>query len=223
MSEARDARLLYVADPLCSWCYGFGPELSRLLERRPELGLDLLMGGLRPWNTEPMSEAFREMLRGHWAHVAEMSGLAFSEAIFEAPGFVYDTEPPCRAVVTARSLDPSRAFALMKEIQSAFYRDGIDMTRADALAQAAQRCGYDRAAFLAALETPAMHEATRADFAGSRSLGVTGFPTLALASKGELYLVASGYTRADVLEERIARIAERLQAPLANDDTRHAM
>jgi putative protein-disulfide isomerase len=223
VSEARDPRLLYVADPLCSWCYGFGPELSRLLERHPELGLDLLMGGLRPGNTEPMSEAFREMLRGHWAHVAEMSGLAFSEAIFAAPGFVYDTEPPCRAVVTARALDPSRAFALMKEIQSAFYRDGIDMTRADALADAAQRCGYDRAAFAAALEAPAMREATRADFARSRSLGITGFPTLALAVTGELYLVASGYTRADVLEERIAQIVQRLHARLADDDTRHAV
>ena len=116
MSAGRDARLLYVADPLCSWCYGFGPELATLLERRPDLGLDLLMGGLRPYNTETMSEAFRDMLRGHWAHVAQVSGLAFSEAIFEVPGFVYDTEPPCRAVVTARALDPARAFALMKDI-----------------------------------------------------------------------------------------------------------
>jgi putative protein-disulfide isomerase len=23
--------LLYFADPLCSWCYGFGPELAKLL------------------------------------------------------------------------------------------------------------------------------------------------------------------------------------------------
>jgi putative protein-disulfide isomerase len=212
VSEARVPRLLYVADPLCSWCYGFGPELARLLERRPDLALDLLMGGLRPGNTEPMSEAFRGMLREHWVHVAEVSGLPFSETIFDAPGFVYDTEPPCRAVVTARSLDPTRAFALMKEIQSAFYRDGVDVTRGEALADAAQRCGYPRAAFLAALESPALRAATQADFARSRSLGVSGFPTLALSLEGGLYLVASGYAQAAVLEERIERIVERLRS-----------
>ena len=221
MSAGRDARLLYVADPLCSWCYGFGPELATLLERRPDLGLDLLMGGLRPYNTETMSEAFRDMLRGHWAHVAQVSGLAFSEAIFEVPGFVYDTEPPCRAVVTARALDPARAFALMKDIQSSFYRDGIDMTRSEALADAAGRCGYPRDAFLAALDSPAMREATRADFARSRSLGVSGFPTLALALDGELFLLASGYAAAPVLEERIAQVAERVQPP--GGDGRHAV
>ena len=59
-------RLLYIADPLCSWCYGFGPELARVLERHPDAELDLLMGGLRPYNTERMSERFKEMLRGHW-------------------------------------------------------------------------------------------------------------------------------------------------------------
>ena len=45
-------QLVYVADPLCSWCYGFGPELTRLLERIPQAKVDLVMGGLRPYNTE---------------------------------------------------------------------------------------------------------------------------------------------------------------------------
>jgi len=122
-------QLLYIADPLCSWCYGFGPELDKLLAAHPEATLELTMGGLRPFNTEPMSDAFRDMLRGHWKHVAEASGLAFSEAIFDTPGFVYDTEPPCRAVVTGRTLDAPRSLALMKVIQLAFYREGQDVTR----------------------------------------------------------------------------------------------
>ncbi len=205
-------RLIYIADPLCSWCYGFGPELGRLLERRPGMGVDLLMGGLRPYNTEPMSPAFREMLRGHWQHVARASGLPFSEAIFGQPGFVYDTEPPCRAVVTARDLDPARAFAFLKAIQAAFYQDGRDATRAEVLADLAAESGYDRARFLERFESPAAREETRADFARAQSLGVSGFPTLALAHGEELFLVAAGFVRADVLEERLAEIERRLAA-----------
>ncbi|TXD88125.1 DsbA family protein, partial [Ralstonia pseudosolanacearum] len=26
-------RLIYVADPMCSWCYGFGPQLADLRAR----------------------------------------------------------------------------------------------------------------------------------------------------------------------------------------------
>jgi len=210
MSAPSIARLLYVADPLCSWCYGFGPELARLLERHPQMSVELLMCGMRPYNTETMSETFRDMLRGHWKHVGEASGLPFSEAIFSLSGFVYDTEPPCRAVVTARALDASRALPLLKDIQAAFYRDGIDVTRPEALAEAARQRGFDAGAFLAAFDSPAMRAATRGDFERSRALGVNGFPTLAAEHGGELYLVASGFTPADVLEERLDGIAHRL-------------
>lgn len=214
-------RLVYIADPLCSWCYGFGPELGKLLARRREARLELLMGGLRAFNTEPMSEPFRAMLRGHWEHVAKASGQPFSEAIFEHAGFVYDTEPPCRAVVTARAIDSARAFAFMKAVQSAFYRDGRDVTRPDVLAEIASECGYERAAFLANLESQAMRDATRSDFATAQSLGVSGFPTLALAHASQLYLVTSGFVTDDVLEHRVTEIERRLgegsAATAAND------
>ena len=36
--------LVYFADPMCSWCYGFGPELDALLIGRPGLRVDLVMG-----------------------------------------------------------------------------------------------------------------------------------------------------------------------------------
>ena len=63
--------LLYIADPLCSWCYGFGPELGRLLARKPGIRLDLVMGGLRAGNREPASATFKAMIHEHWTHVAQ--------------------------------------------------------------------------------------------------------------------------------------------------------
>lgn len=207
------ANLLYIADPLCSWCYGFGPELARLLAAHRELRLHLVMGGLRPYNREPMSAAFRQMLRTHWAHVAQASGLPFSEAIFARADFVYDTEPPCRAVVTAREIDAARAFPYMKAIQAAFYGAGTDVTDAGTLADLAAQCGYEREAFSERFASEAMEECTRADFATAQALGVSGFPTLAVEyGPRELYLVASGFTPAAVLSGRIEEIARRMAA-----------
>jgi putative protein-disulfide isomerase len=205
--------LVYFADPLCSWCYGFGPELAQLIARHPGTQLDLVMGGLRPFNTEPMSAAFKAMLREHWAHVGTASGLPFSEAILARDDFIYDTEPACRAVVTARAFGTANPFAFMEAIQQAFYRDGRDMTHADALAEVAAASGIKREHFCEGFESSAMREATRRDFATSQSLGVGGFPTLALSRDRQLFLVTSGFVTVDVLEERLAEIARRVQQP----------
>ena len=202
-------RLVYFADPLCSWCYGFGPELSAVLEKHP-IALELVMGGLRPYNMQSMSPAFKDMLRGHWEHVREASGLPFSTKVLERDDFVYDTEPACRAVVAARAIDSARSFACFKAIQVAFYRDGRDMTRPGALADVAVETGYAFDEFAAMLESEAMRAATRRDFERTQATGVSGFPTLAVASGGELFLVTSGFAAAGVLDERLVEIERRI-------------
>lgn len=205
--------LKYYADPLCSWCYGFGPELAKFMERRPDLPVELVMGGLRAYNRESMSTAFRTMLREHWNHVAVASGVPFSQALLDDPAFVYDTEPACRAVVAARKIFPGQAFGLMRSIQSAFFRDGRDATSAEVLVDLAAAQGYDAVVFRALFDSEAMQRDTRADFAATQTMGVSGFPTLALSRGEELYLVTSGFVTHDVLEYRVAEI-ERL-APQA--------
>ena len=146
-------------------------------------------------------------------HVARASGLPFDPAALEREGFVYDTEPACRAVVTARRIDASLAMPLMKAIQAAFYRDARDVTRAEVLADVAAECGYDRAAFLALLESPQMREQTKQDFATAQSIGVSGFPTLGVSHGAQLYLVTSGFVTGDVLEYRLAEIERRSSQP----------
>ena len=42
-------QLIYFADPMCSWCYGFSPVVRALRPRYAEvLPIRLIMGGLRP-------------------------------------------------------------------------------------------------------------------------------------------------------------------------------
>ena len=196
---------------MCSWCYGFGPQLSRLLDAHPGTLLDVVMGGLRAYNREPMSEAFRQMLRGHWDHVAQASGLPVNPAVLDNEEFVYDTEPACRAVITGRKLEPSLTLPLLKALQHAFYAEGRDITRARVQAEVAASCGYVHSDFLRDLESEEMRQETRGDFTTAQRLGVGGFPTLVLSHQDELYLITSGYASAGVLEERIDEIV-RLSA-----------
>ena len=70
-------QLYYVADPMCSWCYGFVGEWQRA---KKEIGLPvrLVMGGLAPDSDEPMPDDTREMVRGAWRAVAETAGAEFN-------------------------------------------------------------------------------------------------------------------------------------------------
>ncbi len=209
-----DRFLVYFADPMCSWCYGFGPQLDALLAERPGLRVDVVMGGLRPFGTEAATAAFRETIAGHWAEVARETGLPFNDAAIAREGFVYDTEPACRAVVAARATDPARALPYLKRVQQAFYAAGRDVTRPEELADLAAEEGLDREVFLSTLATSAAREAVRQDFAATQQTGVTGFPTLAVGYPDRrYYLLTAGFARAADLADRLDRIDDIAAIP----------
>jgi putative protein-disulfide isomerase len=210
--------LLYIADPMCSWCYGFGPELTDLIARHPGMQVDLIMGGLRAYNTNVMDAAMKDTLRGHWEHVRQASGQPFSQTLFARDDFVYNTEPACRAVVVARSQAPELALSLMRAIQTAFYCDGRDVTRGDMLADIAAETGLQRELFIAAWDSQEAQDAARADFISAQRLGMQGFPALALVENSQLYLIANGYTKAGVLEERLGKIAALAATQTSDND-----
>ena len=209
------ATLIYIADPMCSWCYGFGPELARLMEGLPDTTLEIVLGGLRANNTEVMDGASKSALRSHWQHVHDASGLPFSEAGLSADGFIYDTEPACRAVAAARMLAPHATFKVFQAIQHAFYADGLDVTQRAVLAQVASSAltaaGFpiDAAGFEANWASDAAIAATIADFEQTKRWGISGFPTLVLEQGGKLDLVTSGYRKTEALVEQMQAIVDR--------------
>ncbi|HEY8102534.1 MAG TPA: DsbA family protein [Burkholderiaceae bacterium] len=207
--------LIYIADPMCSWCYGFGPELSALMQGLPELQVEVVVGGLRPYNTQQMDEELKTTLLSHWHKVAEKTGLPFVDDALTREGFIYNTEPACRAVVTARKLAPSSTLAMFQAIQHAFYASGMDVTRIDVLseigASVLTKMGVptDAAAFEAVLTSEETIMATHDDFALTQKWGINGFPTLVLERDGKLDLVTSGYVEMPLLVEHMQAIIDK--------------
>lgn len=204
--------LICVADPMCSWCYGFVPELRALLDRLPGQPLRLVMGGLRAHQTRPTDAATRRMILQHWSEVGRRSGRPFDPALLLRDGFAYDTEPACRAVVTARHAAPALAWPMFCAIQHAFYAQARDVTRAEVLTEVyAEACAAtggsfpSAAQFAVTLQGEAMKRQTSADFRLAREWEVQGFPTLFAERDGHYALLAAGYTKADILIERARR------------------
>jgi putative protein-disulfide isomerase len=144
--------LIYFADPMCSWCWGFARTIEAIGEVWGDaLPIRLVMGGLRPGTAEAMSEEAKETLRGHWRHVTEASAQPFGPSGLDREGFVYDTDPAARAVVMFRRRDPAGTLRYLHALQRAFYAGGQDITDPAVLAALAAEHGQDPAAFAEAL------------------------------------------------------------------------
>lgn len=171
--------LIYFSDPMCSWCYGFSSVIEDVRRAYGEaLPVRVVMGGLRPGTTAPMTAQARSDIAGHWTHVHEASGLPFDPAVLEQEGFVYDTDPAARAVVIARRQGDDLAVRYLAAAQRAFYAENRNVTSPQVLADLATDFGLDRAAFLEAWASEEAKQETWGDYALSQRAGVTGFPTL---------------------------------------------
>lgn len=206
-----NARLLYVMDPMCSWCWGFAPVFDALASqaRAAGLGLHLVAGGLRPGSAQALDDGTRDYILRHWRAVAERTGQAFRFEDALPDGFVYDTEPASRALVAVRSLAPDKVWPLVRAIQQAFYVEGRDVTRGAVLADLAESLGVTREAFAGAFDSAALRERTAADFGRAADLGIAGFPTLLAERHGLLALLTNGYQPLETLAPLLGRWLER--------------
>jgi putative protein-disulfide isomerase len=185
--------LWYFADPMCSWCWGFSPVIEALREQYHErFKIALVLGGLRPGATTPLAASGRADILHHWRQVEARTGQPFRYDGALPDGFIYDTEPACRAVVAAGRLDPALTFAMFHSIQSAFYAAGRDVTQAEVLASLADVLGADATAFLAMWNSDEARRSTLAHFRQARQAGVGGFPTLIMQQDARLASVSQG-------------------------------
>jgi putative protein-disulfide isomerase len=191
-------QLLYFANPMCSWCWGFQPVVHALAEQGYPIAVAL--GSLGADRARPMRDADRASVREHWHHVVERTGQRFDFGFFEREGFVYDTEPPSRAVAVVRRRFPALALPFLGRLQERFYALGQDITDETVLREAASEFGIEPSLFAAAFDDPATAAEVAAEWQQTAQLGVTGYPTLLALRPGKPSVVTIGWRPlADVL------------------------
>ena len=208
-------QLVYVMDPMCSWCYGFAPVLKRVLEEyKNKVDIKFVMGGLRPGTTSVMDEEAKAAMRQHWQDVEAVTGQPFDYSFFDRDAFVYDTAPACRAVVTMRYLKPDDELAMAEELQQAFYAKNQDITAPAVLATiAAAVFGVEEEAFLEKYNSEEMEEKTKQDFLIARHLQATAFPSLYLLNADKVYLLFRGYRLYEAVKARVEEAIYMLNHP----------
>ncbi|MBK8626081.1 MAG: DsbA family protein [Saprospiraceae bacterium] len=203
LSFSQQDTLIYIGDPMCSWCYGFGPELAKIKAAFPETPFEMVMGGLRAGGTETMVD-LKDFLKDHWQEVQEATGQPFNYAMLNQHEVVYDTEPSCRAVMVAGRLKPEIKYAYFKAVQESFYFHNTLPNDDDTFVQLAVKFGIDGETFHKLFKKQQSKLDVFSEFELAQKLGVQGFPSLIAKIDGKLYMVTNGYQKA----ERIIKLLE---------------
>ncbi|WFC64529.1 hypothetical protein EWH21_23300 [Pseudomonas sp. REST10] len=197
-----DTQIIYIGDPMCSWCWGIEPALRELQDHCELRGLSfsIVLGGLRPGGGDPWNAEFKAFLRQHWEEIGEATGQPFSFDILERAHFSYDTEPACRAVVTARHMlagaSSRKLYAIFSAIQRKFYVANADPTQLGFYESIIEGAGLDFARFTELYEGDSARQWTRGDFELSHRLQVRAFPTLLARTDSGFVQLATGFARA---------------------------
>lgn len=203
-----DREIIYIGDPMCSWCWGISPQLNALQRygQQENISFSMIMGGLRPGGGEEWNEKFKNFLKHHWEEVNNRSGQPFGYKLFELDNFNYDTEPSCRAVVTVRNIAPEKLLSFYELVQHYFYVASQDPTQVDFYQPICEKLGIDFTEFSNQFASAEMKQATYQDFRQSRQWGVNGFPAVLFRKDKELHFIGRGYTEYEAMRDRLEAI-----------------
>ena len=195
------ARLLYVVDPMCSWCWGFTGVRTQVSKEFPDFEWQLVMGGLAPDSDEPMDEETRAYVQDAWRAVAQRTGAEFNHDFWTECAPRRSTYPACRAVIVAG--ESGKSEEMLAAIQKAYYLDARNPSDTETLTALAADIGLDRAEFEAGLSASETQEKLEGDFALRSAIGAYSFPSVGLLDGEEAQLIATGWCDAQALSDAV--------------------
>ncbi len=192
--------LYYVADPMCSWCWGFSPVLEAVSGVLPdEIPIRHVMGGLARDSEEPMPEDTRAYVQSQWRQVAERTGAKFNWDFWTDCEPRRSTYPACRSVIAAGMQRPEGTGEMFQAIQRAYYLEARNPSDVETLVQLAGELNLDTRRFSEDLVSAHTDELLHKDFELRRTLHADKFPTMILEHDDNQFWLAYGYDDEDLV------------------------
>jgi len=204
------AKVVFVTDPMCSWCWGMAEEIERVRrDGAAEFEFDCVLGGINVDSTLPVTDFARARLADIWRRVTDVTGTTFGSGL---PGgdFVYNSVRACAACEAVRELTQAPPFEYVHRLQRCFFVDGADVTDASLLMREAVALGVDPIRFEALCETPAILDRVQDGVAIAKSYGTAALPSVLVDAAGVRALVAGGYVDAPTLIDSVRAYLRRV-------------
>lgn len=209
--------IIYVYDGLCSWCYGFEPQMQALFEQwHATHDFQFVSGGMFPEAQQQriqgiLGDNFREA----YARVAEYSGAVITEKYLDGlvtqENYIVNSDATARAFAAFQSYGKTQAeqLAFIIQLQTNIYQNGLNPNGEALYRETAAHFGLSEDDFLAKMQSEAVQTAVDEAYAYARALQVNSFPQVFLKTTDERYFqLAKGHTTATHISEIIKKIEE---------------
>lgn len=200
------SELIYVHDPMCSWCWAFRPVRMALLHALAgRLKVRELLGGLAADSDEAMSPEMRLYLQGTWQRIQKtVPGTQFNYAFWRQCQARRSTYPACRAVISAGRMQADAREHMTLAIQRAYYQQARNPSDITTLVELAGEIGLQPARFTELLHSDASERQLRWEIESARQLPIQGFPSLVLRHAGQVHALTLDYQDAESILQQIA-------------------
>ncbi|WP_348709047.1 DsbA family protein [uncultured Pseudoalteromonas sp.] len=186
------ARLIYVYDPMCSWCWGYRETWLKLQAALGDkLAIDYKVGGLAPDSDEPMPIDMQQFLQQTWLRIEQQLGTPFNHEFWHTAKPRRSTYPACRAVIVARQHEKEQE--MLYAIQKAYYLNAQNPSDISTLVLLAEQIGLEKSTFIKEIESENIHSLLMAEINQARSLPIQGFPSLVIENKGNYHAIPVNY------------------------------
>ncbi len=200
--------LIYVHDPMCSWCWGFEPARQKIFEAvEGRMQIRRMLGGLAPDSDAPMPAAMRSMLQQVWQRIEQtIPGSSFNFEFWEKCTPRRSTYPSNRAVIAAREQGGKYDPIMTARIQRAYYLEAKNPSEISTLVELAADIGLDRDRFSASLASDATQQQLSAEIQAVREMGISSFPSVAVLEPDGLRHIGLDYTHPEVMLREIEAV-----------------
>ncbi|MGR5064767.1 DsbA family protein [Photobacterium sp. DNB22_13_2] len=186
------AKLYYVYDPMCSWCWGYKPTWDQITQAIPDqVEITYVVGGLAPDCDEPMPDIMQQQIMAYWKKIEDYLGTNFNYDFWVNNTPRRSTYPACRAIIAARS--QGAELAMLNAIQKAYYLNAQNPSDNDVLLNLAQGMGLDMEQFKDEFLSEQTHQRLLDEIAFARSIGGNSFPSLFIERAGRIIQLPIDY------------------------------
>jgi putative protein-disulfide isomerase len=200
--------LITVYDPLCGWCFGFGPVLLQVEDKyRDRLDFDIISGGMITGTSVGPLSNMATFISQAYPVVEQHTGVKFGPGFLktlEEGSVTFSSLEPSNVLKVLKELFPAEALQAAHEIQAIIYQEGINPVRYEDYLPLFIRRGVKEEKAMELLKSAETSQATVLDFAQSQQWGIRGFPAcLVETADGKLYGISNGFLPFAELENRL--------------------
>lgn len=198
MAETKPT-VICVYDPLCGWCYGFGPVFSRLQnEFSDRLDFDIFSAGMITGERVGPLSNMASFIKASYKQVENVTGVKFGDRFvsdtLEKGTAIYSSLEPSKMLTIFRRFHPKKVIEFSHRIQQLIYVDGINPIDYEAYYPLFQEYGIAKTEIEPLLKVKEIELQTINEFGKAEQWGISSYPTTVLqAPEGKTFGVSRGY------------------------------